>query len=86
MANNQCLRYIKNLCNVMIFLIQLIFIIILTYVIYPLINMEINERMSVILCCIIQILFSISSIIIYYITNTYISNRIKTNESTYNRL
>ena len=70
----------------MIFLIQLIFIIILTYVIYPLINMEINERMSVILCCIIQILFSISSIIIYYITNTYISNRIKTNESTYNRL
>ena len=86
MANNQCLRYIKNLCNVMIFLIQLIFIVILTYVIYPLINMEINERMSVILCCVIQILFSISSIIIYYITNTYISNRIKTNESTYNRL
>ena len=70
----------------MIFLIQLIFIVILTYVIYPLINMEINERMSVILCCVIQILFSISSIIIYYITNTYISNRIKTNEPTYNRL
>lgn len=86
MANNQCLRYIKNLCTTIIFLIQLIFIVILTYVIYPLINMEINERMSVILCCIIQILFSISSIIIYYITNTYISNRIKTNESTYNRL
>lgn len=86
MANNQCLRYIKNLCNVMIFLIQLIFIVIQINVIYPLINMEINERMSVILCCIIQILFSISSIIIYYITNTYISNRIKTNESTYNRL
>lgn len=86
MGNNQCLRYIKNLCNVMIFLIQLIFIVILTYVIYPLINMEINERMSVILCCVIQILFSISSIIIYYITNTYISNRIETNESTYNRL
>ena len=86
MGNNQCLRYIKNLCNVMIFLIQLIFIVILTYVIYPLINMKINERMSVILCCVIQILFSISSIIIYYITNTYISNRIKTNESTYNRL
>lgn len=86
MANNQCLRYIKNLCTTIIFLIQLIFIVILTYVIYPLINMEINERMSVILCCVIQILFSISSIIIYYITNTYISNRIKTNESTYNRL
>ena len=86
MGNNQCLRYIKNLCTTIIFLIQLIFIVILTYVIYPLINMEINERMSVILCCVIQILFSISSIIIYYITNTYISNRIKTNESTYNRL
>ena len=71
MANNQCLRYIKNLCNVMIFLIQLIFIVIQINVIYPLINMEINERMSVILCCVIQILFSISSIIIYYITNRF---------------
>ena len=85
MANNQCLRYIKNLCNVMIFLIQLIFIIILTYVIYPLINMEINERMSVILCCVIQILFTIGSIYIYCKILNFI-NRYNTNNNTYNRL
>jgi hypothetical protein len=85
MANNQCLRYIKNLCTTIIFLIQLIFIVILTYVIYPLINMEINERMSVILCCVIQILFTIGSISIYCKVLNFI-NRYNTNNNTYNRL
>ena len=85
MAYNQCLKYIKNLCNVIIFLMQLIFIIILTYVIYPFISMKINERMSVILCCIIQILFIFGSISIYCKVINFI-NRYDTNNNTYNRL
>ena len=85
MAYNQCLKYIKNLCNVIIFLMQLIFIIILTYVIYPFISMKINERISVILCCIIQILFIFGSISIYCKVINFI-NRYDTNNNTYNRL
>lgn len=85
MAYNQCLKYIKNLCNVIIFLMQLISIVIQINVIYPFISMKINERMSVILCCIIQILFIFGSISIYCKVINFI-NRYDTNNNTYNRL
>lgn len=86
MANNRCLRYIKNVYNIMIFLLQLVFIVILTYVIFPFINTKVSEKVSVILCCIIQVLFTISSLIIYCKTKKYISNIIKNNEPTYIRI
>ena len=79
------LNFIKYLCNCIILPLQLIFLIVIVYVIFPLINMKINKPASITLCCIFQLLFTFITVVIYYRT-IRIVNILNPDNITYDRV
>lgn len=79
------LNFIKNLCNCIILPLQLIFLIVIVYVIFPLINNKISKPFSITLCCIFQLLFTFITVVIYYRTIRFV-NILNPDNITYDRV